>query len=45
MTPQDQTVGYVRVSSADQNLARQLEVIAQLADGDGKGNEGDVLTT
>jgi len=43
--PQGQTVGYVRVSSADQNLARQLEVIAQLADGDGKGNEGDVLTT
>ena len=27
MTPQGQTVGYVRVSSADQNLARQLDLI------------------
>ncbi len=27
MAPHGQTVGYVRVSSADQNLARQLEAI------------------
>ncbi len=30
MTPHGQTVGYVRVSSADQNLARQLEAIGQV---------------
>jgi len=30
MRPQGQTVGYVRVSSADQNLARQLDTIGQV---------------
>src|SRR5674476_371571 len=30
MRPQGQTVGYVRVSSADQNLARQLDSIGQV---------------
>lgn len=30
MAPQGQTVGYVRVSSLDQNLARQLEAIGEV---------------
>jgi DNA invertase Pin-like site-specific DNA recombinase len=30
MRPPGQTVGYVRVSSTDQNLARQLEAIGQV---------------
>ncbi len=27
MTPQGQTIGYIRVSSADQNLARQIDAV------------------
>ena len=32
MAPHGQTVGYLRVSSADQNLARQLEALDRSID-------------